>query len=225
MKLKILVNQMVKVFKVDNLAPDITAMRMAAAFARFGMLVVFPTDTVYGLGTNPFNVLAVDRLLKVKGRPEEKGVPLLVSSMDDVLEIAHFDDDAVKLAEKFWPGVLTLVLKKRKIIPDIVTGGRESVAVRIPSHKVARSLAKMVGGVIVGTSANVSGRPPPKTAQEAIEQVGKEVDLVLDGGTASVGASSTIIDLTKSPPLIRRLGTISEEEIEEVIGDVTKVIE
>ncbi|MFX0068888.1 MAG: L-threonylcarbamoyladenylate synthase [Promethearchaeota archaeon] len=216
---------MVNVFKVDNLAPDISAMRIAAALVRFGMLVVFPTDTVYGLGTNPFNVLAVDRLLKVKGRLEEKGVPLLVSSMDDVSGIAHFDDNAEKLAEKFWPGVLTLVLKKRRIIPDIVTGGRDSVAVRIPSHKVALNLAQMVGGVIVGTSANISGKPPPKTAQEAIEQVGKEVDLVLDGGTAPVGVSSTIIDLTESPPLIRRLGAISEEQIREIIGDVSKQLE
>ncbi|MFX0096986.1 MAG: L-threonylcarbamoyladenylate synthase [Candidatus Hodarchaeota archaeon] len=216
---------MVKVIKVDSLAPEISAMRMAAAFARFGMLVVFPTDTVYGLGTNPFNVLAVDRLLKVKGRLEEMGVPLLVSSVDDVSEIAHFDDDAEKLAKKFWPGVLTLVLKKRRIIPNIVTGGRDSVAVRIPSHKVARSLAQMVGGVIVGTSANISGKSSPKTAQEAIEQVGKEVDLVLDGGKASVGVSSTIIDLTESPPLIRRLGAVSEEQIKEVIGDVVRQLE
>lgn len=216
---------MVKVFKVDNLAPDVSAMRMAAAFARFGMLVVFPTDTIYGLGTNPFNVLAVDRLLKVKGRLEEKGVPLLVSSMNDVSEIAHFDDNAEKLAKKFWPGVLTLVLRRRRIIPDIVTGGRNSVAVRIPSHKIARDLARMVGGVIVGTSANISGKSPPKTAQEAIEQVGKEVDLVLDGGAASVGVSSTIIDLTESPPLIRRLGAVSEEQIRKTIGDVGKVLD
>ncbi|MFX1487365.1 MAG: L-threonylcarbamoyladenylate synthase [Promethearchaeota archaeon] len=216
---------MVKVFKVDNLAPDVSAMRMAAAFARFGMLVVFPTDTIYGLGTNPFNVLAVDRLLKVKGRLEEKGVPLLVSSMNDVSEIAHFDDNAEKLAKKFWPGVLTLVLRRRRIIPDIVTGGRNSVAVRIPSHKIARDLARMVGGVIVGTSANISGKSPPKTAQEAIEQVGKEVDLVLDGGATSVGVSSTIIDLTESPPLIRRLGAVSEEQIRETIGDVGKVLD
>lgn len=220
-----MVNQMVKVLKVDSLAPEISVMRMAASFARFGMLVVFPTDTVYGLGTNPFNVLAVDRLLKVKGRLEEKGVPLLLSSEDDVSEIAHFDKNAGKLAKEFWPGVLTLVLKKRRIIPDIVTGGRDSVAVRIPSNKVARNLAQMVGGVIVGTSANISGKSPPKTAQDAIEQVGKEVDLVLDGGTAQVGVSSTIIDLTESPPLIRRLGAVSEEQIREVIGDINLQLE
>lgn len=176
--------------------------------------MAFPTDTVYGLGTHPLIERAVRKIYEVKGRPEEKALPLLLSD-NSQLELAarEIPEIARRLAERFFPGALTLVLFKSNGIPDWVTGGDSKVALRVPNHNVPRALARTLGFPIIGTSANRSGFPPACDAHEVIEQLGNEVDLLLDGGPCPGGIPSTVVDVTVSPLRILREGIISLQEI------------
>ncbi len=186
--------------------------RAASEIVRAGGLVVYPTDTVYGLGCDPFYVEAVKLVFKVKGL-REKPLPILAVEVDRIEEIAYLSKSARRVAEKFWPGPLTMVIPKRQALPDAVTSGMESVAVRIPHHKVALQLIGLSGGLLVGTSANKTGREPPRTAYDAAEQLGEEVSLALDDGPAPLGVSSTIVDLTERRPRILREGHISLKDV------------
>lgn len=190
--------------------------RLAAEVVKKGGLVVYPTDTVYGLGCVPFNVDAVKRVFKAKGR-REKPLPVLACSVADVEKIAVLGEKARRVAEHFWPGPLTLVLPKKPLLPDAVTCNRPSVGVRIPRHRVALQLLCLSNGLLVGTSANKTGRDPPRNAQEAAEQVGEDVDLVLDGEASPIGKSSTVVDLTNEEPRILREGPISLRDIMSVL--------
>lgn len=207
--------------KVDAIHPDMKAIRAAADAIRAGELVVFPTETVYGLAADAFNEDAVKAVYDAKGRSGHQPLPVQVGSLDDVFKAAEFmSPDARRLAEMYWPGPLTLILTKAAALPSIVTCGRETVGVRIPDHPVALALAREVGSPIIATSANVTGRPAPKTAVEAIREVGENVSVVLDAGASRLGTASTVVDMTVLPPRILRRGSLRVEDIREVLGEV-----
>jgi L-threonylcarbamoyladenylate synthase len=189
---------------------------LAADIIRNGGLIVYPTDTVYGIGCDPFNEKALRRLLKVKGR-EEKPLPIIASSVRSARRVASFTPTELKLAKHFWPGALTIVLRKKENLPSLVTFGRDKVGVRVPAHPVARSLARLCGGLLIGTSANLSGMAPSKTAAEANQQFGGEVDLILDARSTEGRLSSTVVEMIGSRPKILRRGPISMAEIREAL--------
>ena len=182
-----------------------------------GGIVAFPTDTVYGLGASISIRQAVERVYQVKRRPRGMPLPLLLADKSQIGEVAEpVPPIAWLLAEKLLPGALTMVLYKSKSVPDIVTGGGKTVAVRIPAHPVPVALVRGLGAPIVGTSANLSGKPSALTAAEVYAQLGDEVDLIINGGRCPGGRESTIVDLTWEPPLILREGAISREELKQV---------
>jgi L-threonylcarbamoyladenylate synthase len=184
-----------------------------------GRLVAFPTDTVYGVGALAFVSQAVEQIYCVKGRSRSKAIPLLLDSADRLSKIA--DDppgEALELAERFWPGPLTMVLLRKPTVPDVVTAGGSSVAVRVPDHDFALRLIGAAGGVLAVTSANLSGHPDPVTAQEVLGYLEGRIDLILDGGRCPGGVPSTVIDLSGPSPQIVRVGAVSPEELQEVLG-------
>jgi L-threonylcarbamoyladenylate synthase len=186
-----------------------------------GGVVVYPTETVYGLGCDPFNIEAVKRVFEVKGE-RIKPPPILASSIDHVEKIAYMSQEGKKVAEKFWPGPLTLVFPKRLVLPDIVTCNADSVGVRIPKHDVALQLISLSNGLLIGTSANRTGEKPPRTVQEATQQLKEEVDVFLDGGPTTLGKPSTVADFTSKKPRILREGPISLKEISDIISKKNK---
>ena len=188
------------------------AIQSAARLVESGGVIVYPTDTVYGLGCDPFNEYSVKRLFRIKGE-RTKPFPILASGIKDVEKIAQITDTALKLAKKFWPGPLTIVLPKKPLLPNLVTVNLNSVAVRIPNHDITLELVRLSGGLLIGTSANKTGKKSPRTASEAAEQIGKEVDLILDGGAAPIGASSAIVDFTGDRPKILRKGPIKLDKL------------
>jgi len=184
----------------------------ASKIVRRGGLVVYPTDTVYGLGCDPLNVEAVKRLFKAKGE-RKKPLPILASDIEHVEKIAYLSERARKIAARFWPGPLTLVVPKKPALPDVVTCNLDSVGVRVPRHDIALHLIHLSKGLLVGTSANKTGEKPSQTAYEAAEQLGKEVSIILDGGPTALGTPSTVVDLTSEKPKILREGPVRLEDI------------
>ena len=179
-----------------------------------GGIVAFPTDTVYGLGAAVNLPQAVERVYQVKERPKNMPLPLLLADKSQIEEVAEpVPPIAWLLAAKFLPGALTIVLFKSRAVPDTVTGGGKTVAIRIPAHPIPLALARGVGTPIVGTSANLSGKPSALTAEEVYTQLGNKVDLIIDGGRCPDGKESTIVDLTGETPLVLREGAISQEEL------------
>lgn len=191
--------------------------KTAAKIVKNGGLIIYPTETVYGLGCDPYNLEAVKKVFKVKGRTN-KPLPILVSNLKKAMEISYFTDEALKLAKKFWPGPLTIVLKRKNSAPSFLGGNPKLIGVRVPNHPVALKLVKLCGGFLVGTSANLSGKKPPTTAYEAAKQIGSKVDLILDGGKTSIGLSSTVLDLSTKKPKILREGPITKKEISSLLG-------
>ena len=202
---------MVQVIKLDPLKPDKSVIQKAREIIAGGKLVIFPTDTVYGLATDPFNEEAVMRLIEAKRRDEGKGFPILVANLQMAKKLTKFSQTALSLASKFWPGALTLVLPLKKPMPSIVTGNRQTLGIRVPDHLIARQLAEIP---IIGTSANISGRDSPVNAEDAINQLGDSVDLVLDTGPTKEGIASTIVDLTTKTPRIIREGAIKRDQLQ-----------
>lgn len=207
--------------KVDPDNPDMKAIRAAADVIRRGELVVFPTETVYGLAADALNESAIKRVFEAKGRFDHQPLPVQVGSIADVAKAAEYIPEIARpLAERYWPGPLTLVLMKSAALPTTVTGGKETVGVRVSDHPVALALAKEVGSPIIATSANVSGNAAPRTADQAVREVGESVSMVLDGGESRLGVSSTVVDVSVTPPRILRRGTIGVDEIRKVLGEV-----
>jgi len=188
----------------------------AAEIIRGGGLVIYPTETVYGLGCDPFNASAVDRLLRVKGR-ENKPLPIAAASVEKAREVARLNAQAEKIVSILWPGPLMLVLKAQVSFPIGVTSGSDTIGIRVPDHEVALKLAELSGGYLVSTSANKSGTPPPRTAEEAAAQIGSDVDLILDAGRSPLGHPSTVVDMTSGKPRVLREGPIPLKLIIEVL--------
>jgi len=194
----------------------------AATILRQGGLVAFPTETVYGLGADAFNPLAVARIFEVKGRPLFDPLIVHISRIDEMERIACVDTPlALKLADAFWPGPLTLVIPKRDIIPDIVTAGLPTVAIRMPAHPVALQLIQLAQRPIAAPSANLFGRISPTTARHVYNQLGGRIDGILEGGPCRIGIESTIVSLADpTQPEVLRAGGVSVEQIEKVVGSV-----
>ena len=200
-------------------AGDPVALREAAEIVRWGGLVVYPTDTLYGLGTNALDAPAVDRLLEVKGRSAARGLPVLLADPEAASAlVAAWPPVAADLVARFWPGALTLVLPRSAQVPDLVAAG-DTVALRIPDHPVTRSLIREAGCPLIGTSANRTGEAPATTAQAAVAALGSEVDVVLDAGPSPVGQPSSVLDLS-SPPTARilRAGAVAAATLEPVLA-------
>lgn len=182
-----------------------------------GGIVAFPTDTVYGLGACIHISQAVERVYIIKERPRNMALPLLLADVSQIREVAEFVPQiAWLLAHNFLPGALTIILHKSKSVPDIITAGGGSVAVRIPAHPIPVALARGLGTPIVGTSANLSGKPSSLTADEVDFQFGGKIDLVIDGGRCPGGKESTVVDVTGETPVVFREGAISREELKRV---------
>jgi L-threonylcarbamoyladenylate synthase len=191
----------------------------AAETLRAGGLVAFPTETVYGLGADASNSRALRRMFEAKARPASHPVIVHVTGADDLARWARdIPPIAMRLSERFWPGPLTLVLKRADAVLDEVTGGQDTVGLRAPAHAIAQQLLRAFGGAIAAPSANRFGRISPTTAQHVREELGDAVDLVLDGGACELGIESTIIDLSTGVPVLLRPGRIGAEEIEAVAG-------
>ncbi len=196
----------------------------AGEIIRTGGLVAFPTETVYGLGGNAFDPEASAKIYAAKGRPSDNPLIVHIADIADIPRVAsEIPDDAYILAERFWPGPLTIIMKKRPELPDETTGGLDTVAVRFPSHKTAQGLIKAGGGFIAAPSANLSGRPSPTSAEHCIEDLDGRVDMIIDGGRVGIGVESSIIDLTRGAPELLRPGYVTASMLTEALGkDVEK---
>lgn len=202
-----------------HLAADLLT---AADLLRAGGLVAFPTDTVYGLGTGVWNVASIARIFQAKERPPDKAIPVLVANLAAAEELAAgLPEPFVALARRFWPGPLTLVTHANDRLPDILTAGGGTVALRAPAHPAALALLERAGPLAV-TSANRSGAGSLVLAADVLEQLDGRIDAVLDGGECPGGAPSTIFDLTQTPPRVLRAGPVSASELDAVLQQVER---
>ena len=209
----------IKKIDIENLAPS--DLREAAEFIREGKLVAFPTETVYGLGGNAYDSTASARIYAAKGRPSDNPLIVHISEFEEIKPLVKALPDVAKaLADRFWPGPLTMILDKSDAIPKETTGGLDTVAIRMPSHIIANMLIKEAGVPIAAPSANASGRPSTTKAEHVIEDLSGRIDMIIDGGSSDIGLESTIVDLTVKPALILRPGYITIEMLREVIPDI-----
>jgi len=207
--------------KVDPAAPAAEEIARAAETIRAGGLVAFPTETVYGLGANALDATAVERIFTAKGRPAHDPLIVHVASVDWLPQVAaEIPPLAQTLAERFWPGPLTLVLPRTTAVPNGVTAGGETVAVRAPSHPVAQALLRASMVPIAAPSANRFGHTSPTTARHVLDDLEGRIEVILDGGATSIGVESTVLDLTVSPPVVLRHGGVPIEALRETIGAV-----
>ena len=193
----------------------------AAQIIRSGGLVAFPTETVYGLGADGMNEAASAKIYAAKGRPSDNPLILHIADRGGLNRVAaKVSQKAEKLMDTFWPGPLTMIFEKKQEVPYGITGGLETVAVRMPSHSVARRLIEESGTPIAAPSANTSGRPSPTQARHVAQDLDGRIDMLLDGGEVGIGLESTIVDMTTEPPVLLRPGYVTKEMIERVIGEV-----
>ena len=191
----------------------------AAEILKQGGLVAFPTETVYGLGGNGLNPDASMKIYEAKGRPSDNPLILHIADREQLVPLVkEIPEMAEKLMERFWPGPMTLIFEKSDLVPHRTTGGLDTVAIRMPSHPVARALIRAANVPVAAPSANRSGRPSCTTAEHCIEDLDGRVDMILDGGSVEIGIESTIIDCTGDVPMILRPGFISREDVEELLG-------
>lgn len=211
-----------KVVKIDDSAqPDPESLAEPGEILRCGGLVVFPTETVYGVGANALDAGAVASIFEAKGRPSDNPLIVHICRIEQVEELAEdFTVQARRAAEVFWPGPLTMILPKKPHIPAEVTGGLDTVALRMPEHPVALALLNIAGIPVAAPSANTSGKPSPTSAEHVMRDLDGKVDVVVDGGSCRIGVESTVLDMTAEPPVILRPGGVSREDLEEVLGHV-----
>ena len=209
----------VKQLDYENI--DTQVMKEAGEVLRKGGLVAFPTETVYGLGGDALNPQSSEKIYAAKGRPSDNPLIVHIAEKEDLYRIAAVvPATAGKLIEAFWPGPLTLIFRKTALVPDKTTGGLDTVAVRMPSDRIAAALIRAAGGFVAAPSANVSGRPSTTMASHVIEDLSGRIDMILDGGQAVIGLESTIVDVSVEPPVILRPGAITRTMLEQVIGTV-----
>ena len=200
---------------------DRKAIARGGEILKNGGLVAFPTETVYGLGGNALDPKASMKIYAAKGRPSDNPLIVHIADIRDLDKIVtEVPEKARILAEKYWPGPLTMILPKADIVPKETTGGLDSVAVRFPSDRIAQELILAAGGYVAAPSANTSGRPSPTTAGHVAEDLGEAIDMIIDGGQVNIGLESTIVDFTEDIPVVLRPGYISLEMLRETLGDV-----
>lgn len=200
---------------------DMDAIKRAGNILKAGGLVAFPTETVYGLGGNALDPQASMKIYAAKGRPSDNPLIVHIAELEQLEKITtEIPEGAKILAEKYWPGPLTMILPKADIVPRETTGGLDSVAVRFPSDRIAQELIKAGGGFVAAPSANTSGRPSPTMAEHVEEDLGDAIDMIIDGGQVGIGLESTIVDFTEEVPVVLRPGYISLEMLQETLGDV-----
>lgn len=213
---------MTRFLSLSPLSPDPDLIREASDIIRGGGLVAFPTETVYGLGANALDRNAVEKIFAAKGRPSNDPLIVHLSSFDEVERVAsHVPSIAHELAAAFWPGPLTMILPKQPGVPDSVTSGLKTVAVRVPSHPIALALIRASGVPIAAPSANRFGHTSPTTAVHVLDDLDGRIDMILDGGATTVGVESTVLDVNVTPPMILRPGGVSREALEKILGPVS----
>lgn len=206
----------------DIYPPLYDQIRQAVVILKQGGVIAFPTETVYGLGASIALPEAASRIYQIKGRDQSKALPLMLSDISQINYVADsVPEVAWLLVREFWPGPLTLVVTKSAAVPDLITSGSKTVAIRISSHPVAQAIVEELGAPITGTSANISGKPNPATAEEVRIQLGGKIDFIIDGGKCPGGIESTIIDVTKEVPVILREGAIPRQIIQTVCNVTT----
>lgn len=214
-----MLNKKTKIFRIDEEHPDETLIEEAASIIKNGGLLAFPTETVYGLGGDARDPKASKKIYAAKGRPSDNPLIVHISNMEMLKKTVDMvPEEAVVLAEAFWPGPLTLILKKSDYIPKETTGGLDTVAVRMPSRISARLIIEKCGIPLAAPSANISGRPSPTKAEHVIEDFDGRIEGIVDDGPSPIGLESTILDLTVNPPAILRKGFIEKKDIEKVLG-------
>lgn len=207
--------------KVNREMPDEKIILMASEIIKNGGVVAFPTETVYGLGGNSFDNNAIDKIFIAKGRPQDNPLILHVSSIDQVYPLVERVDEKAKLLmERFWPGPLTLIFNKSEKVSDKLTGGLNTVAIRMPKHNVALSLIKHSQVPIAAPSANTSGRPSPTEAKHVVEDMYGKIDMIIDGGSTGIGVESTVLDISSDVPIILRPGGVTIEDLLEIFPKV-----
>ena len=210
-----------KVITIDHKVMDEAVLQEAGTIIKNGGLVAFPTETVYGLGGDALNRESAKKIYAAKGRPSDNPLIVHICSMDALKPIVEEIPEAVeRLADAFWPGPLTIIMKKSQLVPKETTGGLETVAVRMPSHPVALKFIEYAGGYVAAPSANVSGRPSPTKAKYVVEDMSGRIEMILDGDGIDIGLESTIVDMTSDVPMILRPGYITREMLEKVLGEV-----
>ncbi|MBL6466102.1 MAG: threonylcarbamoyl-AMP synthase [Peptostreptococcus stomatis] len=207
--------------EIDVNKPDKDLIAVFASMLASGKTVIFPTETVYGLGANALDEEAAAKIYQAKGRPSDNPLLVHVADKEDVYDLVeNIDNRAKLLMDRFWPGPLTIVFKKKDIIPDRTSGGLDTVAIRMPSDQVARNLIRQAGVPIAAPSANISGRPSPTKPEHIIRDMDGRVDGILVGGSCNYGVESTIVDLSGDVAMVLRPGSITLEMLGEVLGQV-----
>jgi len=207
--------------KVNAKKPEIRKIRIAAGVIKNGGLVAFPTETVYGLGADALNPRAVAKIFAAKKRPPDNPIIVHITDKEDLYKLARrVPSAAEQLMAQFWPGPLTLILKRSSLVPDITVVGLDTIAIRMPSNKVAHALIRESKTPIAAPSANLAGRPSPTDAQHVINDLAGRIDIVLDAGPTQIGVESTVIDMTAPTPLILRPGGTPYESLKSIVGRV-----
>ncbi|MFW5865548.1 MAG: L-threonylcarbamoyladenylate synthase [Nanoarchaeota archaeon] len=210
-----------RLFRVDPLRYSRSTIKEAAAIIEHGGLVAFPTETVYGLGANGLDERAVKKIFLAKGRPQDNPLILHVSGKEHVKKLVErIPEKAKRLMDIFWPGPLSIILKKSDLVPEVTSGGLDSIAVRMPQNAIALALIEESGCPLAAPSANLSGKPSPTSAQHVIDDMDSRIDAIIDGGDTNIGIESTVLDMTQDTPLILRPGKITREQLEHVVGEV-----
>lgn len=210
-----------KISKLDSKNIDENIIKKASDLIKNGELVAFPTETVYGLGADGLNENACKKIFEAKGRPSDNPLILHISNISMLYNLVeNVDPKSKKLIDKCWPGPLTIIFKKSKIIPNIITAGLDTVAIRFPSNKIAQNLIEASNTPIAAPSANISGRPSPTRADDVYNDMNGKINLILDGGESDIGIESTVIDMSEDIPTILRPGFFTFEFIKEILSDV-----
>lgn len=211
-----------KVIDIDLKNIDMDKLRLASKVLREGGTVAFPTETVYGLGANALDSEALKKIFIAKGRPSDNPLIVHISKKESINILAReIPQKTHALMDKFWPGPLTMVFKRSNIVPSIITAGLDTVAIRMPSHPVAKALIAQAGVPVAAPSANLSGKPSPTQASHVMEDLYGKVDIIIRGGSCAVGLESTVLDITEEVPVILRPGGVTLEDLQEVLGDVS----
>lgn len=210
-----------QLIRVDEQHIDQELIQKAGAVIKTGGLVAFPTETVYGLGGDALNPQSSEKIYRAKGRPCDNPLIVHIADLKDLnVIVEEIPENARRLAERFWPGPLTMIFRKSAIVPRETTGGLDTVAVRMPVHGVARELIRAAGGYVAAPSANRSGRPSPTTAKYVAQDMDGRIEMIIDGGDVEIGIESTIVDMTSPEPVILRPGYVTKQMLEQVLTAV-----